>query len=224
MPNLRCVCARITEKDKNHNRHDASQTTTGPREQPQRQQSVVRMAAAAIAVPALAALAIVFVLAAGNNTEQAFAPPPAPCAECGTVINGTGEGTITIPENKKAEIPVPTCEACDAQISFEAFEDDLKGTSGTITITYIDENGVEQVIQGDVDRLKVTNGGSQFVLRGDLFIPGWDPNGIDYTLQGQIDQDSVGITTLQLKAEQGVTGTFESQDTQVSIIGPDEPA
>jgi hypothetical protein len=215
------------EEDRNNNSNNiddddfASQTTTGLPEQPQRHQSVVRIAAATtIAVPALAALAIVFVLAAGNNTEQAFAPPPLPCPNCGTVINGTGEGTITIPENKKAEIPLPTCFGCDAEISFEAFEDDLKGTSGTITITYIDQNGVEQVIQGDVDRIKVTNDGSQFVLRGDLFIPGWDPNGIDYTLQGQTDKDS-GITTLQLKAEQGVTGTFESQDTLVSIIGPD---
>jgi hypothetical protein len=96
----------------------------------------------------------------------------------------------------------------------------IKGTSGTITIAYIDEEGIEQVIQGDVDRLKVTNDGNEFVLRGDLFGPGWDPNRIvDYVLQGQIDQET-GVTTLQLKAEQGVTGAFESQDTQVSIIGP----
>jgi hypothetical protein len=208
------------EEDKNHNnKHDVSPTmTTGAKGQLQRQQSVMRIAAA-IAIPGLAVLAIVFVLAAGNNTEQAFAPPPAPCPACGTVINGTGEGTITIPQNKKAEFPPPPCDACDATISFEAFKDS-KGTSGTITITYIDQNGAEQTIRGDVDRIKVTNDGNQFVLRGDLFIPGWDPSQADYILQGQTDQET-GVTTLQLKAEGGVTGTFESQDTQVSIIGPD---
>ena len=46
-----------------------------------------------------------------------------------------------------------------------------------------------------------------------------NPDKLERLLQGQIDQES-GITTLQLKAEQGVTGTFENQDTQVSIIGP----
>jgi hypothetical protein len=206
------------EEDKNHDdnsRHDDVSTTTitGAREKQ------LELRIAAIVVPALAALAIVFVLAAGNNTEQAFAPRPPTCAECGTVINGTGEGTITIPQNKKAELPPPPCPNCDAQISFEAFEDELKGTSGTVTITYIDQNGIEQTIRGDVDRIKVTNDGSQFVLRGDLFIPGWDPSQADYILQGQTDQET-GVTILQLKAEGGVTGTFESQDTQVSIIRP----
>jgi hypothetical protein len=211
----------MTEKDKNHNRHDVSQTptTARPREQLQRQQQSVVRIAAAIAVPALAALVIVFVIGVGSNTQQAFAPPPPPCPACGTVINGTGEGTITIPENKKTEIPPEPCPNCDATISFEASEDDLKATSGTVTITY-DQNGTEQVIQGDVDRIKVTNDGSQFVLRGDLFIPGWDPSQADYILQGQTDQET-GVTTLQLKAEGGVTGTFESQDIQVTIIGPD---
>jgi hypothetical protein len=216
------------EEDKNHdndnNKHDVSQTTTtGAREQSKREEQPVVRIAATIAVPALAALAIVFILAAGSNTEQAFAPPPPPCPECGTVINGTGEGTITIPESKKAEIRPPPCDACDAQISFEAFED-AKGTGGTITITYVDEEeGITQTIQDDdVSNLKVSSE-DKFVLRGTAEIgpPSCaECTTVNYVLVGEVTDKETGEATMVFKADGGIKGNFVSDDVTISIIGP----
>jgi hypothetical protein len=172
------------------------------------------------AASAFTILALVF----AGGTIQVFAPPPAPCAACGTVINGTGEGTITIPENKKAEFPPPPCDACDATISFEAFED-AKGTGGTITITYVDEEGITQTIQdNDVSSLKVSSGDKfKFVLRGAAEFPG--PScvlctTINYVLVGEVTDKETGEATMVFKADGGIKGNFVG-DVVISIIGPD---
>jgi hypothetical protein len=206
----------MTEEDKNHNRHDASQTTTaGPREQLQRQQSVMRIAAA-IAVPALAALAIVFVLGVGNNTEQAFAPPGAPCPNCATQIEGSGFGTITLPEG--AEIfPVP-CAACSASISFNAttLPDTKKHeATGTLTITYTDAEAVEHSITGDITRGEIKPGNS-FKLEG--IHPPFCAL-CDFVLKGTIQKGTTTDTAdIVFKAADGTTATFDNAKVTISTI------
>jgi hypothetical protein len=134
----------MTEKEQvkinNHN-YFASQTTRGPREQPQRQQEQqsvggIAAASAAIAVPALAALAIVFVLAAGSNTEQAFAPPAPPPED------DTTPPILTLPD----DIVVEATSEQVAQVTFTVTaQDNVDGTAtleedGT-TITQHDDVG-----------------------------------------------------------------------------------
>jgi hypothetical protein len=174
-----------------------------------------------ITVACAAAITLTLIGVLGNSTPV-FAPPPAPCAACGTVINGTGEGTITIPENKKAEIRPPPCDNCDATISFEAFED-AKGTGGTITIIYVDEEGITQTIQdNDVSSLKVSSG-DKFVLRGTAEIgPPLCPNcaTVNYVLVGEVTDKETGEATMVFKADGGIKGNFVGDDVTISIVGP----
>jgi hypothetical protein len=174
----------------------------------------------AITVAAASALAIITLVYAGG-TAQVFAAPGPPCPNCATIINGTGEGTITIPENKKAEIRPAPCAACDATISFEAFED-AKGTGGTMTITYVDEEeGVTQTIQdNDVSSLKVSSE-DKFVLRGTAEIgPPICPacTTINYVLAGEVTDKEIGEATMVFKADGGIRGNFVG-DVTISIIG-----
>lgn len=100
-----------------------------------------------VAIGLAATLVIVFVLAAGN-TEQAYAP--APCPNCAIQVNGSGFGTITVPEN--SEIGPAPCDACFASLSFNAtvLPDAKKHeATGMITITYL-EDSVEHTITGDI--------------------------------------------------------------------------
>jgi hypothetical protein len=212
--NLRCVCVPMTDKDKNHDKHDASQTTTtGPREQLQRQQPLVRIAiaAAVIAVPALAALAIVFVLAAGNNTEQAFARPPPSCAECITEIHGNGTGTITIPEESvEGPGPVP-CDLCEAEIFFDAtvFEE-TGNVLGKLTIKYVDEEGIEQTIDTSIRKAKVTE--KLFKLQSIDGVPCPACEQFRFTLVGKIGA-AVEESTMTLDGNYGIEGQFVGEVT-----------
>jgi hypothetical protein len=202
----------MTEEDKNHDKHDASQTTTaaGPREQLKRQRSVVSIAAAAaIAVPALAALAIVFVLAAGNNTEQAFAPPPRPCANCITEIHGNGTGTITIPEESAEGIAPRPCPACEAEIFFDAtvFEE-TGNVLGKLTIRYVDEEGIEQTIDTSIRKAKVTD--KSFKLQSIDGVPCPNCEQFRFTLVGKIGAKE---PTMTLDGNYGIEGQFVGEVT-----------
>jgi hypothetical protein len=189
-----------------------STTITGAREK----QLVLKIAT--IAVPALAALAIVFVLAAGNNTEQAFAPPPPPCPACATQIEGSGFGTITIPEG--AQIAPRPCDACFATISFEAVTD-AKGKvqNGTITIEYTDSEGVTQTLNGEFFDGKV--GKDSFKLLGTI-IQGPTPcpecADVDFVLDGKIQKGSLDSANLILKAADGTQATFDNAKVTISTI------
>ena len=209
----------MTEKDKNHNRHDASQTrTAGPRERPQRQQqSVVRIAAAAatIAVPALAALAIVFVFSA-SNTEEVFAPPPPSCLNCATQIEGSGFGTITVPED--SEIGPAPCANCFASISFNAttLPDTKKHeATGTLTITYTDAEGVEHSITGDITSGEIKVGNS-FKLEG--IFPGPPCPACDFVLKGTVQKGTTDTADIVFKAADGTNATFDNAKVAISTI------
>jgi hypothetical protein len=207
------------EQDKNNSDDDfASQTTTGPPEQPQRhQQSVVRIAAAAatIAVPALAALAIVFVFSAGN-TEDVFAPPPPPCINCATQIEGSGFGTITVPED--SEIAPAPCAACFASISFNAttLPDTKKHeATGTLTITYTDAEGIEHSISGDITSGEIKEAGNSFKLEG--IHPPFCPL-CDFVLKGTIQKGTTDTADIVFKAADGTTATFDNAKVTISTI------
>jgi len=90
----------------------------------------------------VAIVAVVWVVFGISNAHEAFAPPTT-CIACATKVEGSGFGTITIPENSKIA-PEP-CDNCFASISFEA-ETNEKGQvqNGTITIDYTDSEGVTQ--------------------------------------------------------------------------------
>jgi hypothetical protein len=198
--------------DNNNNKHDVSPTTTtGAREQSEREkQPVLRIAAAAtIAVPALAALAIVFVLAAGNNTEQAFAPPPEPCDNCTTEIHGNGTGTITIPE-ESAEGPGPVpCPNCEAEIFFDAtvFEE-TGNVFGKLTVKYIDQEGIEQTIDTSIRKAKITE--KSFKLQSIDGVPCPNCEQFRFTLVGKIGAEE---PTMTLDGNYGIEGQFVGEVT-----------
>jgi hypothetical protein len=177
----------------------------------------VRIAAAAatIAVPALAALAIVFVLAAGNNTEQAFAPPGPPCPACATQIEGSGFGTITVPEG--SEIGPAPCRACFASISFNAttLPDTKKHeATGTLTITYFDEESGEHTISADITRGEIKAGNS-FKLEG--IAPPLCPL-CDFVLKGTIEKGTTDTADIVFKAADGTTATFDNVKVTITTI------
>jgi hypothetical protein len=207
----------MTEKDQTHNRHNASPTTTGAREQSQRQeQPVLEMAAAAtIAVPALAALAIVFVFSA-SNTEEVFAPPPPSCLNCATQIEGSGFGTITVPED--SEIGPAPCANCFASISFNAttLPDTKKHeATGTLTITYTDAEGVEHSITGDITSGEIKVGNS-FKLEG--IFPGPPCPACDFVLKGTVQKGTTDTADIVFKAADGTNATFDNAKVAISTI------
>jgi hypothetical protein len=181
-----------------------STTITGAREK----QLVLKIAT--IAVPALAALAIVFVLAAGNNTEQAFALPPPPCPNCVTEIHGNGTGTITIPE-ESAERPGPVpCPACEAEIFFDAtiFEE-TGNVLGKLTIKYVDEEGIEQTIDTSIQKAKVTE--KSFRLESIDGAPCPNCKQFRFTLAAKIGAPEEG--TMTLDGNYGIEGQFVGEVT-----------
>ena len=210
----------MTDEDKNHDKHDAYQTTTGAREHPEREkQPVVRIAAASaatIAVPVLSALAIVFVFSA-SNTEEVFAPPPPPCANCATQIEGSGFGTITVPEGSEI-FPVP-CPACFTSISFDTttLPDTKKHeATGTLTITYTDAEGIEHSITGDITSGEIKAG--SFKLEG--FFPPFCP-ACEFVLKGTIDKGTTDTADIVFNARDGTTATFDNVKVTISTIPTD---
>jgi hypothetical protein len=204
------------DEDKNHDNNDNNEhenvspmMTRGAREPSAVRTAGTAAATATIAVPALAALAIVFVLAAGNNTEQAFAAPPPPCANCITEIHGNGTGTITIPEESaKGPGPVP-CPACEAEIFFDAtvFEE-TGNVLGKLTIKYVDEEGIEQTIDTSIQKAKVTE--KSFRLESIDGAPCAECEQFRFTLAAKIGKDE---GTMTLDGNYGIEGQFVGEVT-----------
>jgi hypothetical protein len=171
----------------------------------------------AITVAAASALAIL-TLVYTDGTAQAFAPPPPPCPACATQIEGSGFGTITIPEG--AQIAPRPCDACFATISFEAVTD-AKGKvqNGTITIEYTDSEGVTQTLNGEFFDGKV--GKDSFKLLGTI-IQGPTPcpecADVDFVLDGKIQKGSLDSANLILKAADGTQATFDNAKVTISTI------
>ena len=172
-----------------------------------------------ITVAAASALAILTLVYAGG-TAQVFAPPGPPCPACGTIINGTGEGTITVPEDSELANAIPCCfcPACDAQISFEAFED-AKGTSGTITIKYTNEElGVDALKEAMITGGKISE--KSFKLEGVIPCEECGEDGVvDIILKGNTGEGAI----MSLKGEDGIQGKFVG-NVVVSIIESDASA
>lgn len=158
-------------------------------------------------------LAIVFVLGAGN-VEQVYAPPTGSCIACATQIEGSGFGTITIPED--SEIAPEPCPACFASLGFEAVTNSKeKVQNGTITIQYTDTEGVTQTLNGEFFDGSV--GKDSFKLLGTIRPPPCPLcSDVDFTLKGAIQKGTVDSANLSLKASDGTTATFE--DAKVTII------
>jgi hypothetical protein len=164
-----------------------------------------------------AALAIVFVLAAGN-TEQAYAPPPPPCDACATQIEGSGFGTITIPEDSEIG-PGPLCPLCFASLSFNAtvLPDTKKHeVTGSLAITYLDEENVEHSITGDITKGEIKT--DSFKLEG---IVSPQCAACEFVLKGTIEKGSTDTASVSLKASDGTTGTFNSVKVTITSIPRD---
>jgi hypothetical protein len=173
----------------------------------------------AITVAAASALAILTLVYAGG-TAQVFAPPPAPCPACATIINGTGEGTITVPEDSELANALPCCPCpeCDAEISFEAFED-AKGTGGTITIKYTNEElGVDVLKEATITGGKISE--KSFKLEGVIPREECGEDGVvNIILKGNTGEEAI----MSLKGEDGIQGKFVG-NVVVSIIESDASA
>lgn len=178
--------------------------------------SKLGLALASGAVIVIATIAIVFVLAAGNNTEKAFASPGPPCDTCATQIEGSGFGTITVPED--SEIGPAPCRNCFASISFDAttLPDTKKHeATGTLTITYIDADGIEHSITGDITSGEIKEAGNSFKLEGIVPLP--CPN-CDFVLKGTIQKGTTDTADIVFKAADGTTATFDNAKVTISTI------
>jgi hypothetical protein len=143
---------------------------------------------------------------------------PTPCPNCATQVEGSGFGTITIPEN--AEIAPFPCPNCFATISFEA-ETNAKGKvqNGTITIEYTDSEGVTQTLGGEFFDGSV--GKDSFKLLGTIIqrpTPCAACADVDFTLKGAIQKGTVDSANLTLKAADGTTATFDNAKVTISTI------
>jgi hypothetical protein len=174
----------------------------------------------AITVAAASALAILTLVYA-DGTAQAFAAPPPPCPNCATQIEGSGFGTITVPEG--SEIRPAPCDACFATISFDAttLPDTKKHeASGSLTITYIDPEapGQEQVISAH-----------EFIITGEIKSDSFRLEGIvppscaacdfvDFVLKGTIEKGTTDTANVVFKAKDGTTATFDNVKVTITTI------
>jgi|SRR5919109_794019 hypothetical protein len=168
----------------------------------------------AITVAVASALAILTLVYAGG-TAQVFAPPGLPCPACATQIEGSGFGTITVPEDSEIG-PVP-CKACFASISFNAttLPDTKKHeATGTLTITYTDAESGEHTISGDITRGEIKAGNS-FKLEG--IFPPICPN-CQFVLKGTIEKGTTDTANIVFKAADGTTATFDNAKVTISTI------
>src|SRR5919108_2125681 len=171
-----------------------------------------------IAVTAAACTALTFVLGItflGYNSAPVFAPPPGSCINCATQIEGSGFGTITVPEDSEIG-PVP-CKACFASISFNAttLPDTKKHeATGTLTITYTDAESGEHTISGDITRGEIKAGNS-FKLEG--IFPPICPN-CQFVLKGTIEKGTTDTANIVFKAADGTTATFDNAKVTISTI------
>jgi hypothetical protein len=169
----------------------------------------------AITVAAASALAILTLVYAGG-TAQVFAPPPPPCFNCATQIEGSGFGTITVPEDSEI-FPGPPCAACFASISFNAttLPDAKKHeATGTLTITYFDEESGEHTISADITRGEIKAGNS-FKLEG--IAPPLCPL-CDFVLKGTIEKGTTDTADIVFKAADGTTATFDNVKVTITTI------
>jgi hypothetical protein len=171
-----------------------------------------------IAVTAAACTALAFVLGItflGYNSAPVYARPPPPCPACATQIEGSGFGTITVPEGSEIG-PVP-CFACFASISFNAttLPDTKKHeATGTLTITYFDEESGEHTISGDITSGEIKAGNS-FKLEG--IAPPFCAL-CDFVLKGTIEKGTTDTADIVFKAKDGTTATFDNAKVTITTV------
>ena len=165
----------------------------------------------------VAIVAVVWVVFGISNAHEAFAPPTH-CIACATKVEGSGFGTITIPED--AEIAPEPCDNCFASISFEA-ETNEKGQvqNGTITIEYADSEGVTQTLSGEFYDGRV--GKDSFRLLGTI-IQGpttCDACGdVDFVLSGKVMKGSFDSATLTFRAADETQATFDNAKVAITTV------
>jgi hypothetical protein len=176
---------------------------------------VIGTASALAAVVAI--VAVVWIIFGISNAHEAFAPPTT-CGNCATRIEGSGFGTITIPEG--AEIAPQPCFACDASISFQA-DTNAKGKvqNGNITIQYTDSEGVTQTLNGVF--YDGTIGKNTFKLLGTIVQRPTSCDActdVNFVLKGTIEKNSFGAATLTLNAADGTQATFDNAKVSITTI------
>jgi hypothetical protein len=140
-----------------------------------------------------------------------YAPPPPPCDNCITQINGNGTGTITIPEESAEGIAPRPCPACEAEIFFDAtvFEE-TGNVLGKLTVKYIDQEGVEQTIDTSIRKAKVTE--KSFRLQSIDGAPCPACEQFRFTLVGKIGA-AEEEATMTLDGNYGIEGQFVGEVT-----------
>ena len=162
-------------------------------------------------------VAFVWVVFGISNAHEAFAPPTH-CIACATKVEGSGFGTITIPEN--AKIAPEPCDNCFASISFEA-ETNAKGQvqNGIITIEYSDSEGVTQTLNGEFYDGRAGKDSFRLlgtIIQGPTTCP--ECGDVDFVLTGKIVKGSFDAATLTFRAADGTQATFDNAKVTITTI------